>query len=36
VAFGSPTNVGPLNPGDEVTVWYEDVGTLSTTIGPGE
>lgn len=35
VAFGSPTNVA-LDPGDEVTVDYEGIGTLSTTIGPPE
>lgn len=36
VAFGSPTNVGPLEPGDVVEVRYEGIGTLSTEIGPSE
>jgi 2-keto-4-pentenoate hydratase/2-oxohepta-3-ene-1,7-dioic acid hydratase in catechol pathway len=34
IAFGSPANPGLLEPGDEIEIWYEGVGTLRTTIGP--
>lgn len=32
VAFGTPANPGLLEPGDDVEVWYEGIGTLSTTV----
>ena len=32
VAFGSPANPGLLEPGDDVEIWYEDVGTLTNTV----
>lgn len=32
VAFGSPANPGLVEPGDDVEIWYEGVGTLRTTI----
>ena len=32
VAFGSPGNPGTIEPGDEVEIWYEGVGTLSNTV----
>lgn len=32
VSFGSPANPGGLEPGDEVRIWYEDVGTLENTV----
>jgi 2-keto-4-pentenoate hydratase/2-oxohepta-3-ene-1,7-dioic acid hydratase in catechol pathway len=36
IAFGSPANPGLLEPGDEIAVWYEGIGTLETTIGTEE
>ena len=32
VSFGSPANPGLLEPGDEVEIWYEGVGTLKNTV----
>ena len=32
VAFGSPANPGLAEPGEEVEITYEDVGTLSNTV----
>lgn len=32
IAFGSPANPGLLEPGDDVEIWYEGVGTLSNTV----
>jgi 2-keto-4-pentenoate hydratase/2-oxohepta-3-ene-1,7-dioic acid hydratase in catechol pathway len=32
VSFGSPANPGLVRPGDEVEIWYENVGTLRNTI----
>ncbi|MDY6817689.1 MAG: fumarylacetoacetate hydrolase family protein [Halobacteriales archaeon] len=36
IAFGSPTNVGPLVAGDTVAITYEGVGTLRTTIAASD
>jgi 2-keto-4-pentenoate hydratase/2-oxohepta-3-ene-1,7-dioic acid hydratase in catechol pathway len=33
IAFGSPANPGLLEPGDEIEIRYEGIGTLETTIG---
>ena len=33
VAFGSPPNPGLVEPGDEVRIWYEGVGTLVNAVG---
>lgn len=32
VSFGSPANPGLLEPGDDVDIWYEGIGTLSNTV----
>jgi 2-keto-4-pentenoate hydratase/2-oxohepta-3-ene-1,7-dioic acid hydratase in catechol pathway len=32
IAFGSPGNPGTIEPGDEVEIWYEGIGTLSNTV----
>ena len=32
VAFGSPGNPGTIEPGDEVAIWYEGIGTLRNTV----
>ena len=34
IAFGSPANPGLVEPGDEIEIRYEGIGTLATTIGP--
>ncbi|PSP74664.1 fumarylacetoacetase [Halobacteriales archaeon QS_3_64_16] len=34
IAFGSPANPGLVEPGDEIEIRYEGIGTLETTIGP--
>jgi 2-keto-4-pentenoate hydratase/2-oxohepta-3-ene-1,7-dioic acid hydratase in catechol pathway len=34
IAFGSPANPGLVEPGDEVEITYEGVGTLANRIGP--
>jgi 2-keto-4-pentenoate hydratase/2-oxohepta-3-ene-1,7-dioic acid hydratase in catechol pathway len=34
IAFGSPANPGLLEPGNEIEIRYEGIGTLETTIGP--
>lgn len=36
VAMGSPANPGTVDPGDEIAVWYEGVGTLRNTVAPPE
>lgn len=35
VSFGSPANPGLVEPGDEVAIWYEGVGTLRNTVIEG-
>ena len=32
VAFGSPPNPGLIEPGNEIEIWYEDIGTLRNTV----
>ncbi|MFW5911822.1 MAG: fumarylacetoacetate hydrolase family protein, partial [Halolamina sp.] len=32
VAFGSPGNPGTIEPGEEVEIWYEGVGTLRNSV----
>jgi 2-keto-4-pentenoate hydratase/2-oxohepta-3-ene-1,7-dioic acid hydratase in catechol pathway len=32
VSFGSPANPGLVEPGDDVDIWYEGIGTLSNTV----
>jgi 2-keto-4-pentenoate hydratase/2-oxohepta-3-ene-1,7-dioic acid hydratase in catechol pathway len=32
VAFGSPANPGLVEPGEEVDIWYEGIGTLHNTV----
>lgn len=32
IAFGSPANPGTIEPGDDVEIWYEGVGTLRNTV----
>ncbi|ELZ96914.1 2-hydroxyhepta-2,4-diene-1, 7-dioate isomerase [Haloferax mucosum ATCC BAA-1512] len=32
VSFGSPANPGVVEPGDEVAVWYEGIGTLTNRV----
>lgn len=36
VAFGSPANPGLLEPGDDVEITYEGVGTLSNTVASAD
>jgi 2-keto-4-pentenoate hydratase/2-oxohepta-3-ene-1,7-dioic acid hydratase in catechol pathway len=36
VSFGSPANPGLVEPGDEVEIWYEGVGTLRNTVVEAE
>jgi 2-keto-4-pentenoate hydratase/2-oxohepta-3-ene-1,7-dioic acid hydratase in catechol pathway len=36
VSFGSPANPGLLEPGDEVAIEYEGIGTLRNTVVAGE
>jgi len=33
IAFGSPANPGPFEPGSEIAVTYEGIGTLRNTLG---
>ena len=33
VAFGSPANPGVIEPGDEIEITYEGIGTLRNTVG---
>ncbi|PSP80229.1 fumarylacetoacetase [Halobacteriales archaeon QS_1_68_20] len=35
VSFGSPANPGLVEPGDEVEIWYEGIGTLRNTVVQG-
>lgn len=32
ISFGSPANPGLLEPGDDVEIWYEGIGTLTNTV----
>jgi 2-keto-4-pentenoate hydratase/2-oxohepta-3-ene-1,7-dioic acid hydratase in catechol pathway len=32
ISLGSPANPGLLEPGDEVEIWYEGIGTLENTV----
>jgi 2-keto-4-pentenoate hydratase/2-oxohepta-3-ene-1,7-dioic acid hydratase in catechol pathway len=32
IAFGSPANPGGVEPGDDVEITYEGVGTLRNTV----
>ncbi|AFK19979.1 FAA hydrolase family protein [Haloferax mediterranei ATCC 33500] len=32
VSFGSPANPGLIEPGDEVEIWYEGIGTLTNRV----
>lgn len=32
ISFGSPANPGCLEPGDEIAIWYENIGTLRNTV----
>jgi len=32
VAFGSPANPGDVEPGDDVEIWYEGIGTLRNVV----
>lgn len=32
ISFGSPANPGLLEPGDEIEIWYEGIGTLRNTV----
>jgi 2-keto-4-pentenoate hydratase/2-oxohepta-3-ene-1,7-dioic acid hydratase in catechol pathway len=34
IAFGSPGNPGTIEPGDEVAITYEGIGTLRNTVAP--
>lgn len=34
VAFGSPGNPGTIEPGDEIEMYYEGIGTLRNTVAP--
>lgn len=36
VAFGSPANPGPFDPGAEIEITYEGIGTLRNTLGTPE
>lgn len=36
VSFGSPANPGLLNPGDDIEIWYEGIGTLRNTVVEGD
>ncbi|WP_323190639.1 fumarylacetoacetate hydrolase family protein [Halostella sp. PRR32] len=36
VAFGSPANPGLVEPGDDVEIWYEGIGTLRNAVVGGE
>lgn len=36
VAYGSPVSPGLLEPGDEIEIWYEGIGTLRNTVGERE
>jgi 2-keto-4-pentenoate hydratase/2-oxohepta-3-ene-1,7-dioic acid hydratase in catechol pathway len=36
IAYGSPANPGLVEPGDEVAITYEGVGTLCNTVAPPE
>jgi len=32
ISFGSPANPGLIEPGDDVEIWYEGIGTLRNTV----
>ncbi|AKU08273.1 fumarylacetoacetate hydrolase family protein [Haloferax gibbonsii] len=36
ISFGSPANPGLVEPGDDVEIWYEGVGTLTNSVVDGE
>ncbi|ELZ55791.1 2-hydroxyhepta-2,4-diene-1, 7-dioate isomerase [Haloferax sp. ATCC BAA-644] len=36
ISFGSPANPGLVEPGDDVEIWYEGVGTLTNRVVDGE
>jgi len=36
IAFGSPANPGLIEPGDEIEITYEGIGTLRNTVGDPE
>ncbi|MFB6120221.1 MAG: fumarylacetoacetate hydrolase family protein [Halobacteriaceae archaeon] len=36
IAFGSPANPGLVDPGDEIEITYEGVGTLRNTVGEAD
>ncbi|WEL30393.1 fumarylacetoacetate hydrolase family protein [Haloferax volcanii] len=36
ISFGSPANPGQVEPGDDVEIWYEGVGTLTNRVVDGE
>lgn len=36
VAFGSPANPGEVEPGEEIEIWYEGVGTLANDLANPE
>ena len=33
VSFGSPPNPGLVEPGDDIAIWYEGIGTLRNVVG---
>ena len=36
IAFGSPANPGLIEPGDEIEITYEDIGTLRNTVAASQ
>ncbi|MDG5778061.1 fumarylacetoacetate hydrolase family protein [Haloarculaceae archaeon H-GB2-1] len=36
ISFGSPANPGLVDPGEEVAIWYENIGTLRNTVVAAE
>lgn len=36
IAFGSPANPGLIEPGDEIEIWYEGIGTLANVVEASE
>jgi 2-keto-4-pentenoate hydratase/2-oxohepta-3-ene-1,7-dioic acid hydratase in catechol pathway len=33
VSFGSPANPGLVEPGDDIEIYYEGIGTLRNSVG---